>query len=422
MLTLPPTPDEVGNAMAGRSSAIAVAGLLVTCTVLGLAGIDLILPAIPVLPDLLGGSIGEAQWVLAMFTAGTGVGLLLFGELGARWDVRTMLTLALAVYALTSLAAALVDSLPPLIALRFLQGVAASCAAVITPGIVRALFDEAGALRALGVLGSVESLAPAIAPIIGVWLLVQGGWSASFWVTACAAAALSGLVFCVRGRIPRIEGRRSGLGYVLLIRNTRFQRYALSQGLALASLLVFVFAMPTVFVVALGGEIRDFITMQVLGILSFIVAANSSSVLVRRVGAEATIFGGSLLALAGSTLMCLYGLSGGADARVIWALFIPVNMGFGFRGPPSFLLALQASEGDDARASALVVLYVMLATALGTTLLSPFVAIGLWPAAGASAVLGALSLVLLRVLPPLSTSESLSGLESTSRSKSTAER
>lgn len=402
---MPPTPDEVGNSVEGRSSAVAVAGLLVTCTVLGLAGIDLVLPAIPALPNLLGGTITEAQWVLAMFTAGTGVGLLLFGELGARWDVRTMLTLALAAYAVTSVAAAMVESLPPLIALRFLQGVAASCAAVITPGIVRAMFDEAGALRALGVLGSVESLAPAIAPIIGVWLLAQGGWTASFWTTGCAATILSVLVFFARAYIPRVEGRRSGLGYVLLLRNAQFQRYALSQGLALASLLVFVFAMPTVFVVALGGEIRDFITMQVLGIISFIVAANSSSALVRRVGAETAIFGGSALALAGSAIMCVYGLSGGEDARVIWALFVPVNMGFGFRGPPSFLLALQASEGDDARASALVVLYVMLATALGTTLLSPLVAIGLWPAAGASVTLGALSIVLLRVLSPLDEAE-----------------
>lgn len=394
-------PARGGPQAPGSATAVAVSALLVACTILGLAGIDLVLPAVPILPETLGGSIAQAQGVLAAFTAGTGLGLLVFGELGARFDARRMLVLALAAYAVSSAAAALAGSLPALIVLRFAQGLAASCAAVVTPGIVRALFDEAGALRAIGVLGSLESLAPAVAPIIGVGLLERGGWTASFWVTAALAVVLGLLVLAAGRRIPRIEGRRTGLGYWQLLRNRVFQRYALSQGFALASLLVFVFAMPTVFVVSLGGSIRDFIVMQLIGITCYIVAANTSSAVVRRFGAEATIVGGSLLAFFGALALLLYGLGEGTDPRVIWACFVPVNMGFGFRGPPSFLRALQASDGDDARASALVILYVMLATALGTTLLSPLVAEGLWPAALASSLLGLISLVLLRLAPAL---------------------
>ena len=60
--------------------------LLVCGTVLGLAGIDLVLPAIPSLPMSISGSIESAQLVLATFAAGTAVGLLIFGELGARFD------------------------------------------------------------------------------------------------------------------------------------------------------------------------------------------------------------------------------------------------------------------------------------------------------------------------------------------------
>ena len=381
--------------------AIAVAALIVACTVLGLAGTDLVLPAIPILPDALGGGISEAQLVLATFTAGTGTGLLLFGELGARLDVRRMLVAALLAYGATSALAALATSLPLLIGLRFLQGVAAACAAVVAPGIVRALFDEAGALRALGILGSVESLAPAIAPLIGVWLLRQGGWTASFWVTAVLALCLAAIVALAGRRIPAVTGHRSRLGYLRLLRDGTFQRYALSQGLGLASLLVFVFAMPTVFVVAFGGAIADFIIMQLTGIASFIVAANLASHLVARFGAERVIVAGSVLALAGSVAMFTYALAGGRDAVVIWLLFLPLNMGFGFRGPPGFLMALQASRGDDARASALVVLYVMLFTAAGTALLAPLVARGLWPAALGASLLGVASLASLRLSRPL---------------------
>jgi DHA1 family bicyclomycin/chloramphenicol resistance-like MFS transporter len=392
---LPNTPERA------PTLAVAVAFLLVCCTVLGLAGTDLVLPAVPGLPAALGGSIEQAQLVLATFAAGTGVGLLLFGELGARLDHRSMLAVAMLFYGLLSAAAAQSSSLPLLVALRFLQGVAAACAAVVTPGIVRALFSEKGSLRALGMLGSVESLAPAIAPIIGVWLLDLYGWQASFWVTAVLSLLLAALVLKFRALIPQVQGKPSRLGYWLLLRNKVFQRYALSQGLSLGALLAFVFAMPTVYVITLDGSIRDFIVMQLLGISTFIIGANASSHLVERFGVESTVFWGSAVAVLGSVGMLLYALFGGREPWMIWLLFLPFNMGFGFRGPPGFFRALQASDGDDARASALVILYVMFITAAATALIAPLISQGLWPPALAAVLLGVASLGVLRWLPGL---------------------
>jgi MFS family permease len=261
--------------------------------------------------------------------------------------------------------------------------------------MVRALFDERGALRALGFLGSVESLAPAIAPIIGVWLLARFGWQGSFWITALLAALLSLVMLLLRRRLPAVQGRRARNAYLLLLRNPGFQREALSQGCALASLLVFVFAMPTVFVVSLQGSLSDFITMQLIGISCFIVAANLSSRAVGRFGAQAVIRGGTLLALAGAAGLALYGLFGGARPLLIWLLFVPLNAGFGLRGPPAFFHALEASQGDDGRASALIILYTMLLTAAGTALIAPLIGYGLLPAAAAATLFGIVALVLL---------------------------
>ena len=57
--------------------------LIASATALGIAGTDLVLPAVPSLPAALGGTPARAQLVLAAYVAGTGLGLLLFGELGA---------------------------------------------------------------------------------------------------------------------------------------------------------------------------------------------------------------------------------------------------------------------------------------------------------------------------------------------------
>src|SRR5262245_40103672 len=116
--------------------------LLVCSTVLGIAGTDLVLPAVPTLPDVLGGDLERSQLVLAAFVAGSACGLLGFGALGARFDQRRVLCASLFAYALVSGLAALSPTLDLLIALRFLQGAAGSAAAVFAPGMLRALYGD----------------------------------------------------------------------------------------------------------------------------------------------------------------------------------------------------------------------------------------------------------------------------------------
>jgi len=88
--------------------------LVVAGTVIGLAGTDLVLPAIPGLPDSLEGSLESAQLVLAGFTAGTATGLLVFGELGARYDQKKLLIAALAGYCMFSWLATVSNSITEL--------------------------------------------------------------------------------------------------------------------------------------------------------------------------------------------------------------------------------------------------------------------------------------------------------------------
>ena len=56
-------------------------GLVVASTVLGLMGTDLVLPAVPRLPEALGTSASTAQLVLAAYVGGACAGLLVFGIL-----------------------------------------------------------------------------------------------------------------------------------------------------------------------------------------------------------------------------------------------------------------------------------------------------------------------------------------------------
>ena len=391
----------MADAVAGASRAWLAFSLILCGTVLGIAGTDLVLPAVPGLPRALGGTAALAQLVLASFVAGAGLGLLLFGELGARFDQRSLLVASLAAYGLVSAAASFAPSLGALVALRFVQGVAGSAAAVFAPGMIRLLFDHDRAVRAMGLLGSIESLVPALAPIVGVWLVDRFGWRASFDLIAVLSLVLAIAINAMRGRLPAIAPAPHAGGYARLLCDPMFLRYALSQAFTLGGLLVFVFGAPAVMVGVLGGTLTDFIVMQVTGIVFFIIGANLAGRIAERAGAERTIMGGTALSAAGALGLLAYAAAGGANPLMIALLFVPLNLGLGFRGPPGFMRAMLAARGDDARGSALVILAILLTTAAGTAAVAPFITQGLLPLAIAAAAISACALLCLLLLPKL---------------------
>jgi hypothetical protein len=261
------------------------------------------------------------------------------------------------------------------------------------------MFDETRAVRAIGLLGSIEALGPALAPVAGAGLLALGGWSLNFEVMAAGAFAAAVLVM-LTGGLPQV-GRRGQGSFVVLLRDPTFLRYALSQASVLGGLLVFVFGMPTVFVRVHGGTLADFITMQMSGVVTFIIAANTAAHWGDRLGAERVIAFGTGLSALGAAGQFAYALSGGTSALVITALFIPVNTGLGLRGPAGFFRAILASRGDDARASALVILCILTAAALGTSIVSPWIERGTVPLTAAALAFHLAALACLVVLPPL---------------------
>lgn len=369
------------------TSATLTFALLICSTVIGLAGTDLVLPAIPVLPQYLDGNIEQAQLVLAAFAAGSGIGLLLFGELGARFDQRWLLIVSLVSYAALSVLAIVTLTINQLVAVRFLQGFAGSAAAVFAPGMIRKMYGEAGSVKALGLMGSVESVVPALAPVLGAWLLVYFDWRSSFLIIAALAAVLACTWLYYPNLLPNANAKRSiHAGYGSLLTNLKFQKYALSMAFTLGGLLVFVFGAPTVITLTMGGSLSDFVVMQLIGITLYIVSANMAGGLAERFGSERMIVLGSILGALGFSLILAYALTGDNNPKVLWVLFVVSNFGLGLRGPPGFYQAVLASGDNDARGAALVLLYVLLTAALGTAVVAPFIESGLVPLSLAATV------------------------------------
>jgi DHA1 family bicyclomycin/chloramphenicol resistance-like MFS transporter len=379
--------------------------LIIAGTILGLAGTDLVLPAVPTLPEYIKGTLSQAQLVLAAFTGGTAIGLLVFGELGARYDKKSLLLGTLAAYSITSFLCSFSGTILELVGYRVVQGFFAAAPAVFAPGIIRLLFDDRSALRALGLMGSIESVVPALAPVAGTWLLHYTDWRASFFITAGLTFLLS-IIWLFTPALPTgstvQQDKVSRSSYLALLRSGPFLRYALSQAFTLGGLLIFVFGAPTVITIGMNGSLGDFVIMQVIGITLFIIASNTVHSLVERFGPEWTIWFGSGLAATGSVAILIYALvTPNREPAMLWILFAFVNLGLGVRGPPGFYQAIIASGDNDARGAALVILLVFATTSIGTALLAPFITLGLLPLAATAAAVSVSALVVLFFFPPM---------------------
>ncbi|TGK27557.1 MFS transporter [Leptospira gomenensis] len=360
-------------------NAILLCILLGLGSVLGLSGIDLVLPSIPALPEILGGNQTRSQLVIAAFIGGTAFGILFSGYIGSKIKTSSLLFSSLTLYALVSFLCSLSESLDVLIVLRFFQGLCSSAPAVLAPGIVKNLFDEKGATRVLGMLGSVESLVPALAPILGVWLLTFGTWKYSFLITAFFSLFLAFAFLFLRIESPRPVSAKVDTGsYRQLLRSPVFQRYSLSQALNLGGLLVFVFGAPVIIVKTMNSDISKFAQMQTIGVVFFITGAISSSFLNRKFEPESLVTIGTFLSLFSSILLLLYSIFGNNNPNWILAIFPLMNLGLGLRGPTGFLKGILASNGDDNRASSLILLSIISVSSLGTAFIAPFLHFGLF--------------------------------------------
>lgn len=107
-------------------------------------------------------------------------------------------------------------------------------------------------------------IAPALAPIIGGWLLLVGRWQTIFWFLAAFGLLAATLVLTrLPESLPRQDRHafRPGpiLGQVLLVaRNWRFQRVAWASALSFSAQILYVVAAPIFVVDILGKGEQDF--------------------------------------------------------------------------------------------------------------------------------------------------------------------
>ncbi len=188
MSQLPPT---------SRPSFILTLGLLTTTAALT---VDLSLPAIPDMARALATDLPLAQKIVGIFMLGMAVGQIPSGLFADRLGRLPVLYVGMSVFTLGATVAAFSQSIELMLVARFVQGMGAASAVVLSRAIVRDIASGAEAVRLMSLMTMLFTAAPVIAPSLGALLMDIFDWRATF-----TAIAIAGFIMLIAVRVNLVE-------------------------------------------------------------------------------------------------------------------------------------------------------------------------------------------------------------------------
>jgi DHA1 family bicyclomycin/chloramphenicol resistance-like MFS transporter len=149
--------------------------------------VDMSLPAIPSMVDALQSTLTRGQQIVGIFMFGMAVGQIPAGLFSDRLGRMPTLYAGMSLFALAAAVTAASTDMEWLLAARFVQGIGAASAVVLSRAIVRDIASGREAARLMSLLTMIFTAAPVIAPTFGALLVARWGWRAPFIAIAVCA-------------------------------------------------------------------------------------------------------------------------------------------------------------------------------------------------------------------------------------------
>lgn len=159
-------------------------------SVLGFLATDMYLPAFAAIQQDLGTNASAVSASLSLFLAGFAFAQLVWGPLSDRFGRKPVLLIGLAMFAVGCIGMLWVRDATSLLVLRFIQAVGVCSAAVSWQALVTDYYPANRAGRIFATIMPLVGLSPALAPLLGSWLLNHFEWQAIFAVLFAIALLL----------------------------------------------------------------------------------------------------------------------------------------------------------------------------------------------------------------------------------------
>ena len=221
---------------------VAIMAMLVATVAISIDGL---LPALSIIAkELTPLRPNNAQIILSSFVAGMAIGTLIVGPLSDSYGRKPIIYGGAFIYILTSVVCVVSQSLELILVARFLQGVGASAPRVVAQALVRDFYKGREMARISSFIMIVFALVPAVAPLLGSFVMFAFDWRAIFFMFI-AFVAISTIWMGLRINETISEENRIKFNLRNLV--SAF-REVLSHPLILIAVITLVFAYSILFV------------------------------------------------------------------------------------------------------------------------------------------------------------------------------
>jgi DHA1 family bicyclomycin/chloramphenicol resistance-like MFS transporter len=362
-----------------RAPQWAFAILLALLGMLGPFSIDTYLPAFTSIARALDATPVQMQQTLSAYLFGFALMSLFHGALSDSVGRRPVVLWGLAVFTLASVGCALSQSIGQLIAFRVLQGLSTGAGIVVSRAIVRDMYSPAQAQKVMSQVTIFFGAAPAIAPMLGGWLLIHSNWHAIFWFLSGVGVVLWVANYRLLPETLHLESRQPFhprnllAGYWKLGSDARFILLALASGVPFNGMFLYVLSAPVFLGESLGLPPEHFFWFFLLTIGGIMSGAWVSGRAAGKMTPKRQIRNGFVIMLCVGVLNLAANLLFKAD--VAWSL-IPIGVfafGWAMMVPVVTLLVLDLHPDRRGMASSLQMFIGSSANGIVAGVISPLV-------------------------------------------------
>ena len=385
----------------GLRARVVLPFVLASVSMLGPFSIDTAFPAFVHIQGDFGVGVEATQQLVSAYLLAFGVMSVFHGPISDAVGRKPVMVAGLVGYLLASVGCALAPNMTVLLVFRVLQGLLAGGGVIVSRTVVRDLYDGPEAQRLMSRVVMIFGVAPAVAPIVGGWILQLGPWRWIFWFLAIFAALVLLLIVVVLPETHPPE-RRQPLRVRAIVRSLlevgrsrRFQRVAGSAAFAFGGQFLYIGAAAIFVVDLLGRGETDFWMFFVPMISGIIVGSWVSGRAAGRLDGRRLVLLGYSFAL-GSAVLNAVLMAIPATARLPWAVLGPMLIAFGIGSayPTTQLTILDAFPRQRGAATSMSTAVALLLNGVTAGALAPLVTRSLLTLAVSSAVLVGIGLAL----------------------------
>lgn len=317
---------------------------------------DMFVPAMPEMTDAFHCSIPTMELGLTMGMIGLALGQLVLGPVSDKYGRKPALFWSLATFVVAGTASVFSTSVGFFLVCRLFQGFGASGGYFLARTIPTDVYGGRQLARTMALIGAINGVAPALAPVAGGFVSGLFGWRAVFVTLTVLAVTVMAFMPKMKETLPpekRIRGSLfSSFGsYKALMCNRPFVIHVMLKGAALG--LLFAYMSSATFIIQRHFGYSEIGFGLIVGFNALIVAAGSMTALKFKLLKKAGYIGA--LMLFGAALAEFVVLFFFSHSFILYELcLIPMVFALGMIFTMGNTLAMNEGKADAGAASAII--------------------------------------------------------------------